>query len=950
MKKIPSFSAILFVLFFALNIKITAGGTVPSSGDGSSGSPYQISSLDNLLWLSTTSAVWDKCFIQTADIDASATSTWNSDGSGGYYGFSPIGMDVSFTGSYDGNNHTISHLYIHRPDDDYYSQGLFGFVQGATIENLGLIAVDITGGGTAAALIGSNTHYLTVSNCFSSGSVSGSYQVGGLIGYTRNYSGETNTITNCFSTCSITAGGTDAGGLVGQARSTSTGTLKISNCYSSGSVSGTYNAGGLVGYCNYYCEVENCYSTADVSAINNKIGGLVGYNYYSSITNCYSAGSVSGSSSSSNVGGLVGSSSSATVTNSFWDTQTSGQSSSDGGTGKTTSQMKTESTFTDATWDFAGESTNGNNDYWDINADRNAGYPYLDWQTFSEGTAPGSGDGTSGSPYQIATLDNLLWISTHSSSWGKNFTQTADIDASSTEDWNLGDGFSPIGNETNKFTGVYNGNSHSISSIYINRPNKNYQGVFGYTSGATVKNIGVTNVDISGNGFSGGLAGMNESSSLVSHSYATGSFSGHDTEIGGLVGTNNATVSYCYSSCTVNSTADDAGGLVGGNAGTISCSYATGNVTTIGDEAGGLVGINWGPSPEINNCYCKGNVSGREAVGGFIGANWKTITNSYSTGTVTGTSYVGGFVGDNDAGTVNNSFWDTETSGESSSGGGTGKTTSEMKTKSTFTGAGWDFVGESTNGNNDYWDIDGSKNDGYPILYSSVVPTPVELISFTANLTEKEVLLNWQTATEVNNYGFEIERQIVTQIARNLRNEWETIGFIQGHGNSNSPKSYSFTDVNPPSGKIQYRLKQIDVDGEFEYSDEVEVNISAPNKFELAQNYPNPFNPTTTIKYFIPVVIARSGATRQSHEKSANPKYTTDCHAKTDVLSRNDVTNVSLVVYDLLGHEVVTLVNKRQVPGNYSIKFDASNLASGIYFYRLQTGDFIQTRKMVLMK
>jgi hypothetical protein len=266
-----------------------------------------------------------------------------------------------------------------------------------------------------------------------------------------------------------------------------------------------------------------------------------------------------------------------------------------------------------------------------------------------------------------------------------------------------------------------------------------------------------------------------------------------------------------------------------------------------------------------------------------------------------------------------------------------GNSSSNSAAKGSVAVPSQDQRGAERNGTTDIGSYEFYDNDG---------SLPVELKSFTANANGNSVELNWQTATEVNNYGFEIQRSV----SSGQRSEYEKIGFVEGHGNSNSPKSYSFTDVNPPSGKIQYRLKQIDVDGEFEYSDEVEVNISAPNKFELAQNYPNPFNPTTTIKYSIPVVIARSGATRQSHEKSANPKYTTDCHAKTDVLSRNDVTNVSLVVYDLLGHEVATLVNKRQVPGNYSIKFDASNLASGIYFYRLQTGDFIQTRKMVLMK
>ena len=939
------------IFFLSLNVEIIADGNPPSSGDGSSANPYQIATLDNLLWLSTTSSVWDKYFIQTADIDASATSTWNPNGSGDYYGFSPIGYYVAseddyyyFTGTYDGNGHTISHLYINRSDDE--AEGLFGYVNGATIKNLGVIAVDITSSSNAAALIGSSIHSLTVSNCYSSGEVTGAYNVGGLIGFTRNYSGETNSITNCYSKCNVSGTGTgDVGGLVGELRSTSSGTLKLSDSYSSGNVSGTYNVGGLVGYSYYYCEVENCYSLSDVHGINDRVGGLVGYNYYSTITNSYSAGYVSGGSSSTDVGGLVGKNTSSTVTNSFWDTQTSGQSASGGGTGKTTSEMKTKSTFTNAGWDFVGESANGSDDYWDIQTDRNSDYPYLSWQTFAEGTAPSSGDGSSGNPYQIATLDNLLWLSAHPSYWDRNYIQTANIDAAATQDWNLEEGFSPIGNEATSFTGVYDGDSHTISSLFIDRPGKYYQGVFGYTSGATIKNLGATNIDITGKGLSGGLVGMSENSSEIIHSYTTGSVTGKDVEVGGLVGSNNAAVSYCYSSCTVNTTDDDAGGLVGNNGGIISTSYATGNVTTTGDEAGGLVGFNMGTS--VSNCYSRGNVSGANEVGGLIGGNYADVSNSYSTGSVSGTGDVGGLIGYNNSSksTINNSFWDKETSGQSTSDGGTDKTTSEMKTKSTFTSAGWDFVGESSNGSNDYWEIDGSKNDGYPYLYEEESATPVELVSFSANVFSNSVELNWQTATEVNNYGFEVQRSVISPPEADQRSEFETIGFVEGAGNSNSPKEYSFTDENPQSGNVQYRLKQIDIDGNFKYSEIVEVEVGAPTKFELLQNYPNPFNPTTTIHYVIasPDLSGRgnlSSGEQQSALGGASSQAPRD----------DSVVQVLLKVYDALGREVTTLVNKEQAPGKYSVQFEASKLSSGIYYYTLQASDFVKTKKMILLK
>jgi len=912
---IQNYLLLMFVILMVANIKLFADGTQPV-GSGTPSSPYEIATLDNLLWISTNSSSWDKYFIQTADIDASATSTWNSNGSGGYYGFSPIGFnDIAFTGSYDGNNHTISRLYIHRPNDDYNSQGFFGLVKGATIKNLGVTAVDITGDGAVGGLIGSASTYhssfpLTITNCYTSGSVvggaGGGNYTGGLIGYLRAFSYDV-TVTDCFSSCGVSKT-SQAGGLIGEARGTSSVTHKISNCYSSGRASGYYDVGGLIGKCNQYCEVDNCYSIADVNGVNDRIGGLVGYNFYSTISNCYSKGSVSGNSS---LGGLVGSNDNSTVSNSFWDTQTSGQSSSDGGTGKTTSEMKTETTFTGAGWDFADETTNGNDDYWDINTDRNRGYPYLSWQTFSEGTAPDSGDGSSGNPYQIATLDNLLWISSHLSSWDKCFIQTADIDASATEHWNFWDGFSPIGNVTNQFTGTYDGNNHTISSLHIRRSHKDYQAFFGYASGATIKNIGLTGVDIFGASFSGGLVGMSENSSSVEHSYSTGNISGSDIEIGGLIGTNNATISYCYSTCGVTTSEDYVGGLAGSNAGIINCSYSSGAVTSSGDDIGGLVGISFGPNPEINNCYSTGNVSGNAAVGGLVGESYTPISNCYSTGSVSGSSTVGGLVGENNS-SVNNSFWDTQTSGQSSSDGGTGKTTAEMKTKSTFTNAGWDFVGESANGNNDYWDIDGSKNDGYPILYITNLTTPVELISFTAHRIGENIVLNWQTATEVNNYGFEVERYSLTATPVKT---WKKIGFIEGHGNSNSPNEYSFVDADKLIGNVQYRLKQLDFNGCFEYSGIAEVEIIEATEFKLSQNYPNPFNPTTVIEFSIP------------------------CSGQT-----------TLEVYNVLGQKVKTLVNKELKAGSYSYQFDANSVTSGIYFYKLQSNAYSQIKKMILLK
>ncbi|MFZ5946778.1 MAG: FG-GAP-like repeat-containing protein [Stygiobacter sp.] len=212
-------------------------------------------------------------------------------------------------------------------------------------------------------------------------------------------------------------------------------------------------------------------------------------------------------------------------------------------------------------------------------------------------------------------------------------------------------------------------------------------------------------------------------------------------------------------------------------------------------------------------------------------------------------------------------------------------------------------------------------------------PLPVELVSFSVECRMQNVELNWTTATEVNNYGFEIERSVILRQAQDdnkhnvmvsqpdrqagLSNHdnWEKIGFVPGYGNSNSPKEYSFVDKNRVGSKIKYRLRQIDNDGSFKYSGEVEVNIEAPKEFSLEQNYPNPFNPSTRISFNLP----------------------------TDVF-------VSLKVFDVLGREVSTLIAEELPAGTHSREWNGSALPSGIYFYRLWAGSYIETRKLVILR
>jgi hypothetical protein len=193
-------------------------------------------------------------------------------------------------------------------------------------------------------------------------------------------------------------------------------------------------------------------------------------------------------------------------------------------------------------------------------------------------------------------------------------------------------------------------------------------------------------------------------------------------------------------------------------------------------------------------------------------------------------------------------------------------------------------------------------------------PLPVELISFTAAAANSSTTLVWKTATEVNNYGFEIERSDFA--FPQTVGSWEKIGFVAAMGSSAKPHDYSYTDVDLPSGRYEYRLKQISADGSIKYSSvaEAEIGIS-PSVFALGQNYPNPFNPSTTIRFS----LARRG-------------------------------QVSLKILDILGREVATLVNGDLEAGLHQATFDASRFASGIYLYRVKAGDFSATKKLVLIK
>ncbi len=657
-----------------------------------------------------------------------------------------------FSGTFDGNSQVVSNLSI--VGASYL--GLFGELgSGAEIKRVGLVGVSITGSGEyVGALVGSNgawnTEGGTVTQCYSTGSVSGTSYVGGLVGGNGRCS-----LWGCF------------GGIVTESLSPA-------------SVRGQTAVGGLVG--SNHGGISQCYSTSAVIGISS-VAGLVGYNDSRGIvTECYSAGAVTGT--GTYVGGLAGCNQDSwgrkgTITTSFWDTQTSGQVKSAGGTGKTAAEMQTAATFLDAGWYRCGEMG-----IWTIDDGRD--YPRLRWENkpgeviqpiilsdFLRGTGTQDdpylirtpedislialalcdrakhfrlmfveGEGSQDSPYLIDSAEQLNLIGMLQNELDKDYKLMADIDLSAYS----GMAFNRVGSGSTPFTGVFDGNDHTISNFSYTCTETYSIGLFGYVSGpnSVIKNLKLTwpNVDAGTGGSVGALVGSLERGTIANCHVDGGCVSG-GWEVGGLVGTSyGGTVTDCNSSATLSgngsvgglvgynegslatssSSASASGtwcvgGLAGVNGGRISSSYSTSTVSG-SDEVGGLVGGNGG---NISVSYSNGVVWGEECVGGLVGSNGDMymgaggpVTNCYSTASVSGSSYVGGLVGYNSGGSVGSCFWDTQTSGQTTSAGGTGKTTAEMQTGSTFLEAGWDFVGESQNGTQDFWAI--CEGGDYPHL------------------------------------------------------------------------------------------------------------------------------------------------------------------------------------------------------------------------------------------
>ena len=379
------------------------------------------------------------------------------------------------------------------------------------------------------------------------------------------------------------------------------------------------------------------------------------------------------------------------------------------------------------------------------------------------------GTGTQVDPFIIQNVTDLQAMENDLSAY---YELEDNIDASATSGWNGGLGFDPIGNSGDGFAGSFDGKGFTVDQLFIDRPLEAYVGLFGWVeSFIAIKNVGITNCDITGMRYTAALVGRKEEDAggqTISNCYATGAVKGERSSNGsiiyvaGLIGIAfRVTISDCYSTCSVTITNSSSGSFAhieecGGFLGsafigtTIVNCYATGNITATGnkdiEDTGGFCGkINLSDVGSVTQCYATGSITinagdQSQVIGGFVGSydgttlsdcysrgnlditvvtnnvgklggfagavgSSFTMTNCYSTGSITRTTGmpdIGGFCGDN-GGTITNCFWDTETSSEATSDGGTGKTTAQMKTQSTFTGAGWDF--------DTIWHM-----DGYPVF------------------------------------------------------------------------------------------------------------------------------------------------------------------------------------------------------------------------------------------
>ena len=526
----------------------------------------------------------------TADIELNDTTNWTSwnESTAPANSWTPIGSDANpFKGTLDGDGHSVSGIYVN--SNEHY-QGFVGYLGvNGIIQNIGVKESYVKGVFSTGGVCGQNDGLMI--NCYNSGNVTGSYYVGGVCGRSTGTDNEYSFLTNCYNTGKVT-GHESVGGVCGL--NTSHG--PISNCYNIGSVTGSF-----------------------------KFGSVCGHNDHT-VTNCY-----------------------------YLEGTTDGIGIDFSGTGKV---------FAKSAEQFAsGEVAYLLGEGWGqtIGTDE---YPVLGGEKvyqYNDGTYGNTPLPMEGSFYLISTADELRLFASmvNSGQTSINGRLTADIVLNDTTNWTSwnestapANSWTPIGNSwENQFTGILDGDGHSVSGIYINS-GTNYQGLVGVLgSGGALQNLGVKASYIKGGNRVGGLCGRNYLGN-VTNCYNTGNVAG-SSRVGGVCGWNDGTVTNCYNTGNVTGNNYYVGGVCGYNSGaTVSNCYNTGKVTG-GDDAGGVCG--WNSGATVTNCYNTGSVTGSNDVGGVCGYNSGPVTNCYNTGSVAGNNSVGGLCGMN-AGTVTNCY------------------------------------------------------------------------------------------------------------------------------------------------------------------------------------------------------------------------------------------------------------------------------------------------------
>jgi hypothetical protein len=584
------------LLFIMVGLPLFSQTAIPpATGDGTSGNPYQIATAENLVWLSFTSDVWDKHFIQTHDIDLSESSQWNG-------GWQPVGnVNTPFTGNYNGQGKAIYNLFINRPDNDY--QGFFGLSEGGLLQNIQISNARITGYNYVAILAGKTDLISQISHCTVNGEVAGFHYTGGIAGF-----------------CTQT---------------------NIISCKTSGNLQGSYYSGGICGWLTLGT-ITHCHSNTSISG-GVYTGGITGQNS-SLIKDSYFTGNIEGALETGGIAGI----NAYLIKNSFYDFENS--------------HINNECIITEgAIFQEHFEDWIANDLTLDINE-------YLVQE-----------DGV----YLIHSFDELKHLLPFGQINNTNYKLMDDIDLVAHQGFYI-----PY------FRGNFNGNNHKIKNLSILESNNRYTGLFGKCANATLSNLSIEDFSIYGYIRSGGLAGE-VSYTFVENCSAFGNLTSNNIESGLLVGRAiGSTIENCFSVGDLHSNSVLAGGLSGSlKESVIKNSYSLANIQNTSANTGGLAGeISW--SSVISHSYYAGAInSGEPNQGGISG---KTDESSE----------------------IINSFWDTEVSGIDVSAGGTGLNSEEMKNIQTYLAAGWDFINESQNGNDDIWGIDeqGIQNEGYPFL------------------------------------------------------------------------------------------------------------------------------------------------------------------------------------------------------------------------------------------